>query len=145
LLLHLLRAIFISFKVIVAFKLILSVSRGLMSKCMGVFLEGIFILSMNSFLYIELLKFSWKNDLIIWATSSGCDVEVCSLDMCNSLSRLSPFRILILFQSSFELVLLFIEPVNFSQDFFLLLLIRNLDLALSLLSNMKFSSVLFFF
>jgi hypothetical protein len=85
---------------------------------MGVFSEGIFILSMNSFLYIELLKFSWKNDPIIWATSSGCDVEVCSLDMCISLSRLSPFRDLILFQSSFELVLLFIEPVNFSQDFF---------------------------
>jgi hypothetical protein len=115
-----------------------------MSNCMGVFSKGIFIFSMNSCLYIELLKFSWKNDPIIWVTSSGCDVEVCSPDMCISLSRLSPFRDLILFQSSFELALLFIESVNFSQNFILLLLIRNLDLALSFLSNMKFSSVLFF-
>lgn len=99
---------------------------------------------MNSCLYIELLKFSWKNDPNIWVTSSGCDVEVCSFDMCISLSRLSPFRDLILFQSSFELVLLFIEPVNFSRNFILLLLIRYLDLALSFLSNMKFSSVLIF-
>lgn len=61
-----------------------------------------------------------------------------------SLLRLKPFNDLIFFYTSDGLVFPLMVDVNMFHDSFLLFFMRNLLLALSLLSSIKFSGVLFF-